>query len=237
MSNDDADRKRQLQIWLLVVAPPLLMILLAIPTGLAPLRFLAILWAIGSVAVALGYSASRRQQVSPPAQARGIGPAPAAPPSEAAEISSAIVRVASVKAEYGSLLSDIVYRIENSALFDDAAPLTREFQLALIRWDDAQAEGDPATMQRVAAEVELSFRTARSHAETVGLSHLPATAQPRAERALKAARLGKNAESRSEREAALAQVARLLDSLALYYLPSSGEVPHMLGGVRRELEL
>ena len=234
MGNDDG-RKRQLRIWLLVVAPPLLMILLAMSTGLAPLRFLAILWAVGAVAVALGYS-SQRKQVEPPSPAGRSGPAPAQP-SEAAEISSAIVRVASVKAEYGSLLGDIAYRIENSALFDDAAPLTREFQLALIRWDDVQATADVPTLQRASGEVELAFRTAKSHAETVGLSHLPTTsAQHKAERALKAAHLAERAPSQSEREAALAQVARLLDSIALYYLPSPADVPRMLGGARPELD-
>ncbi len=232
MSSRDEEREahqRLLKIWLMVALPPMLMGALSVVLANGPLFFIAMLWSVGAVAIALGSSARRRIEARPPNHAL-----PAAPVPNTGDISTAIVRVAAVKAEYGALRSDIVYRIENSALFDDASPVTREFQLALMRWADVEAAGDAPTLQRVASEVELSFRTAKSNAETLGLAHLPTTARTNAERALKAAHLAERAASESEREAALAHVARLLDSIALYYLPSPAEVPK-LGGPRGEL--
>lgn len=48
---------------------------------------------------------------------------------------------------------------------------------------------------------------------------------------LKGARLARRATSDGEREAALAQVQRLLESLALYYLPAPEDVPGMVGSM------
>ncbi|MFD0864269.1 hypothetical protein ACFQ06_00395, partial [Tessaracoccus lubricantis] len=139
-------------------------------------------------------------------------------------------KVAAVAAEHHGLAGDLLYRIENSALFDDAAPLTREFQLALMRWEDARDAGDEETVHRAAAEVELSFRTAKSNAETLGLTHLPVVARAKARKALDRARLAMRATSAEEREAALAHVAALLDALELYYLPAPADVPRMFTG-------
>ncbi|MHA7861017.1 hypothetical protein ACX1DX_06520 [Tessaracoccus sp. Y36] len=141
-------------------------------------------------------------------------------------------RVQSVKEEFAALRSNLIYRIEHAALFDDAALLTREFHLALRRWEEAQGSDDDELLQRAASEVEFSFRTARSHAETVGLTHLPAGSRAKADRAIRAARLAERATTEQEREEAVAHVAGLLDALSLYYLPSPTEVPHLLGTAR-----
>lgn len=130
-------------------------------------------------------------------------------------------RVATVQQDYGALVSDIVYRIENSALFDSAVPATASYQTALIRFDDAVAADVPLQqLDDIAAEVEIAYAVARDHAETVGIAHLPATARPSAERAAKAARLAARASTEGERVASLQQVVKILDSLALYYLPT-----------------
>lgn len=145
-------------------------------------------------------------------------------------------RVGAIKETYGALLSDIVYRIENSALFDSAQPLSREFQLLLMRWDEEQVKLPGPEKAKLAREIEMAFDTARRHAETVGLTHLPQTARDDGQRAAKAARLAQSATTAGEREAALAQATRLLRSLALYYLPSPEEAPRMLGGERPQIE-
>lgn len=127
--------------------------------------------------------------------------------------------VALIKEQYGALLSDVAYRIESAALFDVVVPLTRQFTLALTTWDDEERRADGRRLAELAREVELTFATARDHAETVGMRHLPAAARRDAELAAKAARLAQSAESDGERAAAIAQATRLLQSLALYYLP------------------
>lgn len=148
---------------------------------------------------------------------------------------SARARIDDLKAAYGALLSDVVYRIENSSLFDNAVPLTRDFNLLLMRWDEESRDLPAVELSALARQVELAFETARRHAETVGLGHLPQTARADGARAAKAARLARRSPSEGERRAALAQASRLLSSLALYYLPAPDEVPKMLGGGPRQL--
>ncbi|MFD0865357.1 hypothetical protein ACFQ06_05960, partial [Tessaracoccus lubricantis] len=87
-------------------------------------------------------------------------------------------RVDLVKERLGGLRTDIVYRIENSALFDAAVPQTERLELALLSWD----EGSPEATQ-LATEVERAFDEARRHAEDLGLDHLPTTARDSGRRA------------------------------------------------------
>lgn len=160
-----------------------------------------------------------------------------APPPAGADPSAtaAQARIDAVKAAYGELAADIAYRIECSALFDTSAPLTRQYELLMLRWEDDRARLSPDDLERLAREVSLAFDTARGHAEAVGLTHLPTTAHADAGRAIKAAHLAKNAATDGERTAAMAQVVRLLDSIALYYLPPADEAPLMLGGAHPQL--
>lgn len=149
--------------------------------------------------------------------------------SPPADLAAAAKRVDGVKAAYGALLSDVVYRVENSALFDTAVAPTREFTVLMARWDDrASMAADEAV--DVARELELAFETARAHAEALGLGHLPSTARPSARRAVKALQTAQRAATDGERSAALSQATRILASLALYYLPSSAETTRILGG-------
>lgn len=158
---------------------------------------------------------------------------PSAPAEDEHSPEAARARVDRVKEAFGAMKADVLQRIEQSALFDPHVPLTRQFQLLLMRWDDEQATLGATALDRLSFEVELAFDTARDHAETVGLRHLPSTARPAARRALKGARLARRSTSEGEREAALTQVQRLLEPLALYYLPAPEDVPGMLGGPRR----
>lgn len=128
-------------------------------------------------------------------------------------------RVAAIKEEFGSLSTDIVHRIENSALFDNSVPATERFQAALIAWNSYEGE-DLARLEDLAGAVEITFSVAHDHAATMGLEHLPETARAQARRASNAARLAEGATTEGERTASLHQVARILDALALYYLPT-----------------
>jgi len=142
-----------------------------------------------------------------------------------------------VKEEYGALLSDLCHRIEFPALFDPSAPQTRALTTALIRWDTRQQRQlDSSELSALAADVRIAFDTARAHGEAVGMGHFPTDLRPRAERALKSARLVADGATAGERTTALRQVASILESLALYYLPSPGEAVRMVEG-RRVLAL
>lgn len=123
-------------------------------------------------------------------------------------------RVDMVKATYGQLMGDIIYRIENSALFDGAQASTNRFQVALLTWD-ATAKNAP----QLADEVEDAFAAARRDAERLGLDHLPETARNPARRAAKAAVTALGDAPKAEKAVALSRMEEILTSLALYYLP------------------
>ncbi len=140
-------------------------------------------------------------------------------------------RVEVVKTTYGQLLSDIVYRIENSALFDNAHPATNRFQVALLTWDPASPH-----VSEIADEIEASFAAAHRDAEQLGLKHLPLTARSSAHRAAKAAQVALSDAPEMERAAALARTDEILTSLALYYLPTVDRTSPSLIGSRRAIE-
>lgn len=139
-------------------------------------------------------------------------------------------RVDVVTGEYGRLLSDIVYRIENSALFDAAVPASQRFQLALVTWD-----ADAPDAAALAAEVEDAFAAARTHAEQLGFEYLPRTARESARRAVKAATLALTSGDTPERAAAARSAADLLAGVRLYYLPVVDPATPTLIAARPEL--
>ncbi len=138
---------------------------------------------------------------------------------------AAVHQVDEVRALYGRMLSDIAYRIENSALFDSSVPTTRQFETALALWSDVILSTSDDEVVRRSALVTIAFRTARSHAETVGLGHLPTTAHNSARRAAGAARLARSSTSEAERDAAQLRVVSILRSLALHWLPDPAALP------------
>lgn len=144
----------------------------------------------------------------------------------------AVGRVDEVKQTYGRMLGDIAYRIENAALFDPAAPTTRQFDAAMAMWADVSERTDLDEVVRRAGMVQLTFEAARAHAETIGLAHLPAQARDDARRAAKASRLAASSTSQAERDAALDTAVRILGSLALYYLPDPSDLPKAITRVK-----
>lgn len=129
-------------------------------------------------------------------------------------------RIEEVRQDYVDLRTDVGYRIENSALFDPLVPATSAFEVALARYDAQADDLGLDELDELATDVEITYSVARDHAETIGMAHLPVTARADARRAAKAYRLAEGASNDAEREAAMGQVVRILDSLALYYLPA-----------------
>jgi hypothetical protein len=130
-----------------------------------------------------------------------------------------VARIDAIRAEYGQLQSDIVERIDHPALFDSAAPTTARFLAALVQAEDRADRLPLDELESLASKLEVTFEVAKAHARVVGLQHLPRGKRDDARRAGKAARLAREASTDGERRAATTQLRRILDSLALYYLP------------------
>lgn len=143
-------------------------------------------------------------------------PLPAEPPPPPTE------RAERIREEYGRLRTDMVYRLDHPALFDPAVPTTAAFEAALVEFAD-----DPSV--QAVNKLEVRFNLARQHAERVGLGHVAPEKRGEVERAGKVARLAAEATSEGERAAALAQLQRLLDALALYYLPGRADLAEIEG--------
>ncbi|MDO5066022.1 MAG: hypothetical protein Q4D96_01915 [Propionibacteriaceae bacterium] len=131
-------------------------------------------------------------------------------------------RMERVLEDYGRLRSDLVYRLEHPALFDPAVPTTAAFEAAMV---DCQDELDFQNANRL----EVRFNLARQHAERVGLGHVDEAHRGEVARAAKVARLAAGASSSGERATALAQLQRILDQLALYYLPTGENLAELEG--------
>ncbi len=141
------------------------------------------------------------------------------------------IEIDDVKAEYGRLVSDVVYRIEYPALFDAQEPTTKAFTLALLQWDNNEGVVADDERRELADRVRATFEAARANAERVGMDHLPVGARDRAGTALKAARLATDERTpEAERETALRRAVAILDELALYYLPSGTDARRAITG-------
>lgn len=140
-------------------------------------------------------------------------------------------QVDAVKAEYGRLLSDVIHRIEWSALFDASVPQTRAFAMALLAWDEREESATVGDLATLAARVVSAFQAARAEAERRGLNHLDRSDRQTARRALKALRLAADeSATREERRAALSRAQELLGSLRLHFLPSPEDLPRLAAG-------
>lgn len=141
------------------------------------------------------------------------------------------IEIDDVKAEYGRLLSDLVYRLENPALFDPNEPLTQAFTVALLQWDNNEGIVERDELRELARRVRTTFEVARENAERIGINHVPASARDKATTALKAARLASDqAASEQERATALNRAVAILNELALYFLPSGTDARKAITG-------
>lgn len=154
------------------------------------------------------------------AEARVRGERPE-PPTNTARREAIRARAATVIDDHAARRSDVAYRIENSALFDASVPTTHALEVAMVRWEAEAGSASLEELDDLASELEIAYAVARDHAETVGFGHLPGAKEADARRAAKAARLAASATSEGERLAAQQQVVRILESLALHYLPTA----------------
>lgn len=136
----------------------------------------------------------------------------------------ALARIDDVREEYGQLKLDIVYHIDNPALFDGDCPTTAQFLAALWEAEHLREGVATSTVEELASKIEVAYAVAREHAERVGLQHLPKSKRADGRRASKAARLVTAGATEGERAAARTQLRSILESLALYYLPSVEEI-------------
>lgn len=148
-------------------------------------------------------------------------------------IEEARERVEKVRADYAERKLDIVYRIEQPALFDSSAPTTEAFLVALWEFDQVPDDAPPREAEEAAARVEVAYGLARRHAETVGIRHVAPGKADDVRRAAKVARLTVAGSSEGERSAARAQLRALLASLSLHFLPDAAEL-RALEGPRTE---
>lgn len=149
---------------------------------------------------------------------------PSATPPPKSRLDRALDRIDDVREEYGQLKLDIVYHIDNPALFDGDCPTTAQFLAALWEADHLREGAATSTVEALASKIEVAYAVAREHAERVGLQHLPKDKRAEGRRASKAARLVTAGATEGERAAARTQLRSILESLALYYLPSVEEV-------------
>lgn len=152
----------------------------------------------------------------------------------AAEDRSGEEIVEAVKAEYGALVSEVIARIESPALFDPTVPSTRKFTELMVRWDHDRGRLRPDQRLELASRLRVAFDTARAHAESLGLNHIPASQRDDARTALHALRLSKDSgATEAERRAALQRASSILHSLMLHYLPTPDELAQLGGGCTR----
>lgn len=159
-----------------------------------------------------------------------IGTALVKPPPEVEAPDRSLDQINAVKEEYGTLLSDIIYRIEHPALFDVAVDTSRAFTTALLQWDNTASGLSTQERTKLAARIRLTFDAARQHAETVGLNHVPQAQRDDVTRAAKALRLAADAATEDEAVAARRRAVDILKSLTLYYLPDPDEAQAMIEG-------
>lgn len=156
-----------------------------------------------------------------------MGLIPAVDPNEERR-RRALRRIGHLRAVYGEMRLDLVGQIDHPALFDGAAPTTAQFLASLWEAEHLPDDAAPATLEQAAARAEVHFATARNHAERVGIKHLPRAKRSQGRRAAKIARLAVDGATEGERQAALAQLREVLDSLALYYLPDGDDAARLL---------
>lgn len=137
--------------------------------------------------------------------------------------------VADVKQDYGRLLTDLCYRLDNPALFDAAEPATADFVELMIRWDNSHLSLEPSEVSDLAARLRVAFDAARANAEARGTTHVPEELRPEVDRAARIMRVATDKSApAAERRAAARRAATILEGLALYYLPRGSQVEQLL---------
>lgn len=133
-------------------------------------------------------------------------------------------RIAAVGADQAAKSADVVYAIENHALFDLTQPSSRGLAILQQRAQDADLDLLPLDqLEALAAELRVSHDAAVAHAEQLGLAAL-GERRPAGERAAKLARKARSTSSAHERDALLSQCRAILDSIGLTLPDAANQV-------------
>lgn len=144
-------------------------------------------------------------------------------------IDSVVARHDAVLDEYGEHLVDFLAALERPALNDPSVGATERFDRARIDADDARLTGrhgaaEPlvAAYHAAVAELEVSWRIARDHAERVGTSYLEPAVSGRLAKAADLMAVVRGGASEHERALAYQRVRRLVGTCVR--VPQSAEL-------------
>lgn len=127
----------------------------------------------------------------------------------------AVAAIERVQADYGTLLSDVAYVIENHALFDARFEPTRKLDDTLWIVQQTRLETlDIREVLELSAQLSLAFRSAKRHAEKLGLAALGQHAE-KGRRAGLLARKAACTESEHEHRALMESLQAILDTIGV----------------------
>ncbi|MFC8016615.1 hypothetical protein [[Kitasatospora] papulosa] len=132
-------------------------------------------------------------------------------------IESVAVRHGTVLEEYGAYLVDFLAALEHPALNDPSVAETERFDRARIDADDAriavrhgEGGGPIGAYHKAVAELEVSWRIARDHAQRIGTSYLQPAVSRRLAKAADLMAVVRDGSTEHERALAYQRVRRLV---------------------------
>lgn len=153
-----------------------------------------------------------------------------------ARFTTANMQVDAIKLEMGRLRSDIVWTIENSALWDISVPTSKAFFTALSVWDDHRSSWSIDERVSASAELKVLWNAAVDTATRLGIDHLSVDDRPKAATAIKLVRKAASTSSDSERHQLMAKAAEILSSIMSITIPRETMKVLQSGTSRPELD-
>lgn len=148
-----------------------------------------------------------------------IAPDPHEVDRQRARFATANMQVDAIKLEMGRLRTDIVWTIENSALWDISVSASKAFFTALTIWDDHRSGWSIDERVSAAAELKVLWKGAVDNATRLGIDHLAAEDRPKAATAIKLVRKAESTSSDAERHQLMAKAAAILSSVMSITIP------------------
>ena len=163
------------------------------------------------------WSSPHREVNGPTPASRSIDPSSIE--QQRAQYSTASMVVDAIKLEMGRLRSDIVWTIENSALWDVSVPTSKAFFTALSVWDDYKSGWSVDETVTASAELKVLWKAAVDTAIRLGIDHLSATDRSKAATAIKLVRKAASTSSDAERHQLMSKAAEILSSVITITIP------------------
>lgn len=153
-----------------------------------------------------------------------------------ARFTTANMRVDAIKLEMGRLRTDIVWTIENSALWDISVPTSKAFFTSLAVWDDHRSEWSIDERVTASAELKVLWQAAVDTATRLGIDHLLVDDRPKAATAIKLVRKAASTSSDAERHQLMSKAAAILSSIMSVTIPRETMKVLEAGTSRAELD-